>query len=394
MRYLILIWTTFFFNVVTINVEGESVNLNRSKNVQISDDVVDGEYVGGLNNGTPVYKNIVNKRTYNVKNKTELIDALKRSKRGEVVYIKDDAVIDLSNVKKLIIPGGVTLASGRGKGNSKGALLFTKTNGTRPLIGTGGNDIRITGIRIEGPDTEIYAKGNALAGKSAEDLKKNRLNYYRKNMYGVPVSDGVTSWHQNLEIDNCELYGWTYGAIHLRGKGVRSNIHHNYIHHNQRFGLGYGVVLDGSTALIKANLFDFNRHSVAGTGRKNTGYEVCYNKFMENNNGTWAIDMHGGKDRNDGTDLAGSDLLIHNNTIRLNDGALAVVIRGIPSKEAKIYDNQIICINKKVTRKTISSLKNNVSSKANVSRFDQNHFIQQRNAQGKFSVSNNKVEQN
>ena len=35
--------------------------------------------------------------------------------------------------------------------------------------------------------------------------------------------------------------------------------------------------LDKAEALIQYNLFDFNRHSIAGTGRPGTSYEVSYN---------------------------------------------------------------------------------------------------------------------
>ena len=43
-------------------------------------------------------------------------------------------------------------------------------------------------------------------------------------------------------------------------------MHHNFIHHNQYNGLGYGVCHGSAYSLIEANLFDANRHSIAGTG--------------------------------------------------------------------------------------------------------------------------------
>jgi len=358
---------------------------------------VDGDYVGGLVKGRPVYTKGITKKTFIVNNKDELVGALKKSKKGDVVYIKDDCEIDLSSVSRITVPSGVTLASGRGKNGSLGAMIFTNTNGTRPLIAIGGPDVRITGLRIKGPDTEIYAKGNALTNKSKQDLAKNRLKYYKENMYGVPVSDGVISQYANLEIDNCEIFGWTHGGISLKHIGSKANIHHNYIHHNQRFGLGYGVVLDGAEATIKANLFDYNRHSVAGTGRNGTSYEVCYNIFNENNNGTWAVDMHGGVDRKDGTNIAGSVLLVHNNIFRLNEKALAVVVRGQPSEYAKIFDNQIYLIKKNNNNKESSRSRQDgaglkarsLNGTSNMSSEDQ--FIQQRNAKGKFSMSNNQI---
>ena len=57
-------------------------------------------------------------------------------------------------------------------------------------------------------------------------------------------------------------------AISLRQKANAPipYIHHNYIHHNQARGEGYGVNLYGGNALIEANIFDYNRHDVTGAG--------------------------------------------------------------------------------------------------------------------------------
>jgi len=109
------------------------------------------------------------------------------------------------------------------------------------------------------------------------------------------------------------------------------------MHHNQRSGLGYGVCPDDSTALIEANRFDWCRHHIAATGRPGTGYEARYNLVLENANGH-SFDMHGGRDRKDGTDIAGDWLKIHHNTFRAPSVA-AVVIRGRPTGRADIHHN-------------------------------------------------------
>ena len=48
--------------------------------------------------------------------------------------------------------------------------------------------------------------------------------------------------------------------------------------------------------------------------------------------------MHGGRDRRDGTDIAGTKILIHHNTF-MNPKVRPVAIRGIPEEEARIYNN-------------------------------------------------------
>ncbi len=53
-------------------------------------------------------------------------------------------------------------------------------------------------------------------------------------------------------------------AIYLR-RGEGHRVHHKFLHHNQRQGLGYGVCHDVAESEITHNLFDWNRHSIAGT---------------------------------------------------------------------------------------------------------------------------------
>ena len=47
--------------------------------------------------------------------------------------------------------------------------------------------------------------------------------------------------------------------------------------------------------------------------------------------------MHGGRDRKDGTDIAGTSIEIYNNTFRAPQ--TPVVIRGVPEKMCEVYHN-------------------------------------------------------
>jgi len=240
------------------------------------------------------------------------------------VYVEDDVEIDLSAEKAIVIGPGVTLASGRGRGDSQGALLFTNKLGASPLFSVGGGGVRITGLRLRGPDQD----------RRTEQMQKlHREGRY----YSIPNSDGIICEHLALEVDNCEIWGWSHAGVFLKPGAAKAHIHHNYMHHNQRSGLGYGVCLDQSDALIEANLFDWCRHHIAGTGRPGTSYEARYNLVLENANGH-SFDMHGGADRNDGTDIAGDLISIHHNIFKATS-VRAIVIRGKPRQSVEINHN-------------------------------------------------------
>jgi len=270
------------------------------------------------------YRRSISKGNYGVKSRRELLDALKQAKGGEVVYVEDEAEIDLTGEKGIVIRGGVTLASGRGRGNSKGALLFSTDMGASPLFLAGAEKVRVTGLRLRGPDQE----------RRTEQMR--RL-YREGRYYSIANSDGIICSHPGLEVDNCEVWGWSHAGVFLRAGASKAHVHHNYMHHNQRSGLGYGVCLDRADALIEGNLFDWCRHHIAGTGRPGTSYEARYNLVLANANGH-SFDMHGGADRKDGTDIAGDLISIHHNTFKATS-VRAIVIRGKPTKSVDIHHN-------------------------------------------------------
>jgi len=289
------------------------------------------EYFGAEANPTkdPIgggkgYRRIITRGNYQVDSLAELLSALKKAKSGQVVYVNDQAEIDLTGHKEIVIPAGVTVASGRGRENSPGALLYSTDLATSPLFIAGGEKVRITGLRLRGPDQQR---------RTQQMQELHRQGRY----YSIPNSDGIICSYPSLEVDNCELWGWSHAAVFLKRGCSGAHIHHNYIHHNQRSGLGYGVCLDRSCALIEGNLFDWCRHHIAGTGRPGTSYEARYNLVLENASGH-SFDMHGGADRKDGTDIAGDWIKIHHNTFRAT-GVRAIVIRGKPRQKADIHHN-------------------------------------------------------
>ncbi len=298
---------------------------------------IDGELCGakpderGPIGGSKGYTDVFTQATDGITTLDELLDALENAKSGDVVYVDGNAEIDCTvrvYIEKLVIeiPEGVILASNRGQGNSRGAMIFSDTFETRPLIRVAGPNVRITGLRIGGPNPKPcleHHRRSFAEGRGHE--------YY----YKFPTSDGIVTEHLGLEVDNCELGGWSHAAICLRA-GDKHHIHHNFIHHNQYNGLGYGVSHDKAFSLIERNLFNYNRHSIAGTGRPGSGYEARHNVEIKDSL-SHCFDMHGGRDRKDDTNIAGTWLKIHHNTFR--SVKTAIVIRGVPEEGADIYNN-------------------------------------------------------
>ena len=263
----------------------------------------------------------------------ELHEALSAAKSGDTVYVAGDATIECTErvyieQSVLELPGGVTLASDRGVDGSSGALIRSDAFATRPLVRVTGPDARLTGVRLQGPNPRRCLEHHARAFHEGHGGHE----YY----YKFPISVGIDTDHSRLRVDNCELAGWSHSAVYLvRGAGHR--VQHNFIHHNQYNGLGYGVSHDVAESLIEGNLFTANRHSIAGTGRGGSGYEARHNVELGRTL-NHCFDMHGGRDRKDGTDVAGGWMHVHHNTFRAQRRR-AIVIRGTPEGEAVIERN-------------------------------------------------------
>lgn len=278
------------------------------------------------------YTDVITSGDYRVQDVDALLDALSQAQAGQVIFIPGDAEIDLTthvyiDQLALTIPEGVTLASDRGHQGSQGALLCSDALKTPAIIRTAGPNVRISGLRIRGPNPKRHLEHHRRAfGRGGEGHK-----YY----YKFPLSEGIVAAHAELQVDNCELSAFSKAAISLNaGRGHR--IHHTFIHHCQYNGLGYGVCLQDASALIEFNLFDWNRHSIAGTGEPGCGY-IARNNVELGESLSHCFDMHGGRDRKDSTDIAGTSIEIYNNTFR--GPTAAVVIRGIPQEKCEVHHN-------------------------------------------------------
>jgi hypothetical protein len=230
------------------------------------------------------------------------------------------------------IPADTTLFSLRGTGGydaPDGALIHADVSFAGPLFQLGDN-VRLLGLRVRGP--------------------------FIHSGYVDPIAIGFAQiggeLHSGgLEVANCELWGWPEAAIKLSER-TGAYIHHNYIHHNQRYNLGYGVeIMKGSEASLIGNVFHANRHAIASDGR-NTGYEAAWN-IATTAGSDHAFDMHGLHDRCDtekeradeecqpGFPIsdAGAWMYIHHNVF-LGGNDHGITIRGVVRDCAWIENNE------------------------------------------------------
>lgn len=290
------------------------------------------------------YTEIVTSGDVTVRTADDLVAALAAAEEGQVIFIPGDVEMDLTAliyVEDLIleIPGGITLASDRGHNGSEGALITSDALDTPIIMDVQGPDVRITGIRLRGPNAKQYLDHHYRAFSGGRDHEPDGLGAPERRAhryyYKFPVSNGIRTSHPRLRVDNCDLSAFGQAAVSLRN-GEGHQIHHNFIHHCQYHGLGYGVSHNTASSVIEYNLFDANRHSIAGTGRSGSGYLARHNVELGVAS-SHCFDMHGGRDRRDGTDVAGSFIEIHNNTFRANQ--TPVVIRGVPEEECIVTRN-------------------------------------------------------
>lgn len=193
------------------------------------------------------------------------------------IEIENHVNLDLSGREDLHIKPGVQIIGGRSP-TEPGPRLFTTTF-PEILFSIGGHfegteerrpadNVRISGIRLEGAEMGVADEHASL---------------------GIKVYSSV-----NVEIDNNELSGWSNAAVgvaeldHLDLINPDNYnavwVHDNFIHHNQHRGrLGYGVVVgDTAYALIERNVFDWNRHAIAGDGSDGSGYRAYRNLVLKN----------------------------------------------------------------------------------------------------------------
>jgi hypothetical protein len=254
---------------------------------------------------------------------------------GTTVIVTNDVNLDLSYMHEIGIADNVVFQGGRTP-RVPGPRLFSTVRAST-LFTIYGDNVRITGLRIEGPEMGV---------SDADD-----------NSRAILTDSSV-----NVEIDHNEISGWstagimvwdTKGRIDPAVNPQALRIHDNFIHHNQHEGgEGYGVAVQyGAYASIAHNVFDWNRHAIEGDGRPGSGYEANGNLVLKNGGlhrwipfpGFWVhthqFDMHGSdncgiwdlfSDSLWNCGAAGQVMYIRNNTFLYTEGP-DIKLRGTPS---------------------------------------------------------------
>lgn len=262
-----------------------------------------------------------------VDSRSDLLSALEGASGGVVVYVADDAEIDLTGESDIPLAEDVTLASGRGQG-SNGGLLYTDAY-PRWLFRSRSSGVRVTGIRLRGPRTDHFDPREECDDETDAH------------------SCGLHLFGDTGEVENCELFGWPHAALAFGARGYPTvgYAHHNSIHHNRMETLGYGIELYDGCSRIEHSYFDANRHAVTGFGYATNGYEARYN-LVGPDPVSHAFDMHRLSENIDADDplLSGKAVFIHHNTVAYTEDTLdrlqeAVDIRGVTAEQSVIDRN-------------------------------------------------------
>lgn len=261
----------------------------------------------------------INDAHYVVENVQELVSAISKAENGQVIYLKDDVQFNFAGENlPLLVDKSIHVVSGRREDNSNGATLYSNVPG-QTLIKIEADNVTLYGLKIIGHDKGI--------GREA---------------YNPSVTTGViVENNRSLRIENCEISGWSASGIKIKNS-EHNVISRNYIHHNQRTGLGYGISITNEPnipthALIINNFFEYNRHDITATGNEGQSFEASHNTIGIGGGGKHhRFDMHG--KNGDKEKVAGTFISIHHNSF-LSDEDYAVKIRGIPEETAEIYEN-------------------------------------------------------
>ncbi|RPH32430.1 MAG: hypothetical protein EHM93_09245 [Bacteroidales bacterium] len=258
---------------------------------------------------------------------------IEKNNSGGVIEITADinSVSDYS----INIPANTTISGGGtsyGVGGKTIAAPYLPRKCT--LFLTNGEHVTIEGLIIKGPWTSAGSNWN-FSGASG-------INFGPNANYG--------------KVQNCDISGFPGAAISTTCS-IGNEVYANKIHDNIALnvwknsageiildeGLGYGVMVsDAGYAYIHHNIFDNNRHAIAGGGDANNpgpqpSYDARYNEAW-NTGGTQIshhFDMHGNNYNCD----AGSRIRINNNNFYGPKVYYAVVIRGNPKEFAYVFSN-------------------------------------------------------
>ena len=173
------------------------------------------------------------------------------------------------------VPSGVII-QGDGMGETR---VHTASSGTEILFSAVGNNVRLTGLTLEGFSGDPFETSNRTFGIVAYNDKKN------------------------VFIDHCEALAFILGIdVKYRSSATIENC---YIHHNTTNGYGYGVSVAGEAyAMVRYNELSNCRHVITSGGTGDGGvtaaptrFDFLYNHihgYRDVENKGYQVDAHAG----------------------------------------------------------------------------------------------------
>ena len=175
-----------------------------------------------------------------------------------------------------------TIRGGR-SGSLFGSKLSIGSQTDATIFGVTGDDVRITGLRLQGPNTN----------RSTDD---GQPNSWAIRIPQPPAAEtAVYPQFARTIVDHNDISDWTSAGVEVDGpnddmgsckydfrtRTPNARITHNFIHHNLEQNLGYGVVVskDGY-AMIDGQMFVSNRHAIASDGHPGSSYRAWYNLVL------------------------------------------------------------------------------------------------------------------
>jgi len=164
-----------------------------------------------------------------------------------------------------------------------GPRIFVRDKrGNSTLFSIRGDNVRVSGFRLEGPTSgiaqgDIKEKGIVIwpfpSAAPIRNIEISNMEIFHWSGLGIQVTD-------NVELaERGRLFNTNPGAVRVKG---------NFFHHNRHgAGEGYGVEsAAGAYVTIEQNVFDENRHAIAGGSRNKdaldySGYTVRDNLILE-----------------------------------------------------------------------------------------------------------------
>ena len=218
-----------------------------------------------------------------------LADVLNSDFRGRII-IPRDAVWEMKGrtgepLRDLPVKSGVEIVGERGALGSRPTLLARDISTGYALLRVTGNDVHISGIRFVGPKP---ASTHDRTDPSIQAI--------------LVLEDFDQQLGRRVLIDENEFEQWSSAGVSVRGahevrlpsewdpawtKPVPADaslvrVERNYMHHNVMDAGGYGVVVGGGAYVtVEGNVFDYNRHAVAASGKAFSGYVARFNYVLQ-----------------------------------------------------------------------------------------------------------------